>query len=160
MIERPVIHFRLEGGHLAPPPNDSPLLFKPFRLIPLPAVPKPANEAGEAAGNSDAAEDSEPPPKLEIQQDNSSDSKQSSDQSTSPSNLSATGDNSDEINFANLDSTFQTTDSHDHSTANAASLAAGVLVFAGTRRWKRQATAASSSSFSRSSRLARKLTQQ
>lgn len=160
MIERPVIHFRLEGGHLAPPPNDSPLLFKPFRLIPLPAVPKPANEAGEAAGNSDAAEDNGQQPKLEIQEDKSSDSTQSSNQSTGSSDLSANDDISHEIEFANLDSAVQAIVTQDHSSSNAASLAAGVLVFAGTRRWKRQATAASSSSFSRSSRLARKLTQQ
>ena len=157
MIERPVIHFRLEGGHLAPPPNDSPLLFKPFKLIPLPAVPKPANDAGEAAGDSDGAEEGDQSPKIEIQEENSSDSTRSSDLSTSFNNLSATGDTSDGIEFSSLDSVVQPTASLESSWASAASLAAGVLVFAGTQRWTRRSKEAASSSFSRSARLARKL---
>lgn len=157
MIERPVIHFRLEGGHLAPPPNDSPLLFKPFKLIPLPAAPKPANDAGEAAGESDGAEESEQSPKIEIQEENSSDSTRSSGLSTSSGNLSATDDNRDGIEFSNLDSAVQTTASLDSSSASTASLAAGVLVFAGTQRWARRSKEAALSPFSRSARLARKL---
>jgi len=154
MIERPVIHFRLEGGHLAPPPNDSPLLFKPFKLIPLPAAPKPANDAGEAAGDSDGAEEGEQSPKIEIQEENSSDSTRSSDLSTSSNNLSATGDG---IEFSSLDSVVQPTASLDSSSASTASLAAGVLVFAGTQRWARRSKEAALSPFSRSARLARKL---
>lgn len=157
MIERPVIHFRLEGGHLAPPPNDSPLLFKPFKLIPLPAAPKAANDAGEATENSDGAEDGEPSPKIEIQEENSSDSTRSSDLSTSSGNLSATDDNSDGIEFSNLDTSLHAAASLDSSSASTASLAAGVLVFAGTRRWTRRSKEAASSPFSRSARLARKL---
>ena len=65
-IPRSVIQFRLESGRLVPPTNDSPNLFKPFKLIPVLKVPKPVqpvppnkpNGNGAAANqNPDAPDD-------------------------------------------------------------------------------------------------------
>ena len=161
MIERPVIHFRLEGGHLAPPPNDSPLLFKPFRLIPVPVVPKPANDAGDAADKPDgAAANDGQQPKIDIADDQMPDGKQSGKQSSDSGNLSAMSEIVDGLRvteFANLNAAVHATEQFEASSSPAASLVAGVLVFAGTRRWRRRTTDISSPSFSRSARLARQL---
>ena len=152
MIERPVIHFRLEGGHLAPPPNDSPLLFKPLRLIPIPVAPKPANGAEEATENADEAADADQQPKSDRPDGNSS--REKSSVSGEMSAIFAAERNSE---FVHLDSAIQTTEPLDASSTPVASLVVGVLVFSSTRRWRRQTTESGSSPFSRTARLARKL---
>ena len=164
VIERPVIHFRLEGGLLAPPPNDSPTLFKPFRLVPVPMNPPPANDAREAVENSDAATDDDQQPMADNPGDKSSDAKQSNEPSLDSSSVSATDSAIDaddlKTEFTNLNLVIHSSDSHDQSSPTAVSLAVGVLVFSGTRRWTRQTTESSTSLFSRSSRLARKFAEQ
>ena len=60
-IPRSVIQFRLESGRLAPPANDSPNLFKPFKLVPVPKVPKKVEPVPPNQPNNDgAAADKDP----------------------------------------------------------------------------------------------------
>jgi hypothetical protein len=56
LIKRTVIEFRLESGRIAPPANDLPTKFKPYRLIPVPKVLKPDQP------NNDGADDNSKKP--------------------------------------------------------------------------------------------------
>jgi hypothetical protein len=158
IIERPVIHFRLEGGHLAPPPNDSPLLFKPFRLIPVPMEPPPANDAGDDAKQPDAADGSQPP-KADLPNDRSKGAKRSEVLPPAVGNLSAIDDINDVRDFdrSQLNVAIEAVEPLDDASSPTLSLAAGVMVFAGTQRWQRQSTNARSPLFSRAARIARQI---
>lgn len=148
LIERPVIQFRLESGRLAPPANDLPNLFKPFRLIPVPKVPKPdapndnngAAEAADKLDDSDAQADATPAFQHEA----------TASGPIPPEALTSDPNASVNDSASNLPAV------EDHASSSTAPFAAGVLVFAGTRWRQSRFKPSGTSLFSKTARLARK----
>ncbi len=150
-IERPVIQFRLEGGSLAPPTDDLPKLFKPFRLIPQTDAPEKAPEKNEgnaeAAGNSDS---SAVVSELKIVEEISPDERQPDDGTTKTDEMSA-------IDGASLGSDTHVLNSGtDDQSVSSLSAVAGVVVLAGAGQWKRRRGESKTTLFSQAARLSRK----
>lgn len=144
VIERQVIRFRLEAGRLAPPPDDSPTLFKPFRLIPLPAVPEAMpddTEDGTDRSDTNSAE-------------GSAATDLSTDDNAGLAALSSNDAGSLTTPVRVDDAAMIATEIPESSSSNTAALAAGILVFASERCWRRSSWK-NSSAFSKAARWTR-----
>jgi hypothetical protein len=166
LIERPVIQFRLESGHLAPPTDDSLKDFKPqkpFRLIPV--TPPPEIDASDNSDSMDGnADDNRDGPNESNDLRDSSAFLERPDpflpkvKSFREQTSVNTADTSEEFpNFLNPEKIERGISFENDSFAtDASSLGAGVLIFAGTRRWQRRASQPTTNQFSQASRLSRK----
>lgn len=140
-IERPVVQFRLEGGRLTPPANDSQELSKPFRLVPVPVPapkPMPAEDAAdEMSDDNDSAKANEalPSPGFE--------SSSIAEPQWGPDLLDSTTEIPHES-------------SNNSAFAYASSLVAGALILLGKRGRRSRFMQQGASRFSRSARLIRK----
>lgn len=142
-IPRSVIQFRLESGRLAPPANDSPNVFKPFRLIPVPKVPKPDKPNEEDAGAAESPEPSlnEPNPKPKANPMSEEMSGLWNDQPAETEHLESIAVS--EVQVAG-------------SATDLTEASAGLLMFVGARFRKSRFKPSGLSLFSRTARMARK----
>ena len=145
-IERQVIQFRLEGGRLTPPANDSLPTFKPLRLVPVPEAPPQALPENDDVDDqpsefdvSDAA--------IQVPESALDSRSAGADQIMPelPQSASDRSPKSDEPGTAETGISQETT-----------CAAAGVLVFSGTRWWQSRFSQRGTSRFSLAARLARK----
>lgn len=150
LIERPVIQFRLESGRIAAPADEAQPTFQPFKLIPVPAAPNPADPAnnGDEGANFNADENPGENTGLNDQSDAS--------RLMEDTRIELPKTNEFRSSLSSPEK-FEPTTDPDSTSTGTASMAAGVLVFAGTRRLQRRPTPTNSSLFSNASRLTRKL---
>lgn len=152
MIERPVIRFRLEGGRLAPPPDDAPKLIKPFRLIPIPAPIAPDQPDANGADAAGLMPDDDSDSTASLQPDGSAGFAFSGQPTTAAfrSDILST-----EMDSATREGHVSSADSETWETSTpSTSVAAGVAMFAVSRRWDRFNTP-KQSLFSKAARWAR-----
>lgn len=168
LIERPVIQFRLESGRIATPADEALRIFQPLKLVPVPVAPKPADPASNDAdaANADGGEDqndgrgfNDRPDSAQPSDDTSAElptNKKSPERSLSPATDPADSDDPSVIIPDSSREELVPTTQLDSSSAEATSLAAGVLILAGSRRFKRRSNPTNSSLFSNASRWTRK----
>ena len=164
LIERPVIQFRLESGRLAPPANDSPTLFKPFRLIPVPKVPKPDKPVKPDADGA-AADDMNPDTQPDPEEDPSNDEMSALPGERGPSPLlSGTALAAGQLHSGTAPAAGDLLTDHpitdhppiDSDPSDTSALAVGLGFAAGLRWRKNRFNPFGTSPFSRAARLARK----
>ncbi len=160
-IPRSVIQFRLESGRLAPPANDSPNLFKPFKLIPVPKAPKPVppdqpnNNGADADQKPDASDDGNQKPSndemsaLPLQE-------RPSDTAFTVSGTAIAAVDSFVLSDTAIDVGDSTIELDESASSESTPLAVGLLMMAGTRRRKTRFNPFGSALFSKTARLARK----
>ena len=160
LIERPVIQFRLESGRVSPQGDDALQLLKPFKLIPIP-INLPPDGDGNADGddndmNANAESNGQSDADVRLEESPADLPKNQTipdpffDPATDPDESE---DNSEQLSPGEHSKVGPTSE-FDSTTSSAAALTAGVLIFATTHR--RPATK-TSSLFSKTSRLTRKL---
>ncbi len=166
-IPRSVIQFRLESGRLAPPANDSPNLFKPFKLIPVPKVLQPVQPVPPNKPNANGAADDQNPDAPNDGNPKPSDDELSalplherhSDASSWLGPLSGTAlaaVNSISLSGTALAAGDSTIESETSDSSESSPMAVGLLLMAGTRWRKNRFNPLGSSLFSKTARLARK----
>lgn len=156
-IERPVIQFRLESGRLAPAENDAPNLFRPLRLVPLPAPEEmPQDEDSEPSDvpAEDREDDSAGLDRIPLH-DREFDLTDAASVSEARefSAIMAVDQNSE---LTALPAAIQMPDHDEATSSEVAALGMGVLMFSGVRRWKNRLARPRGSLFSKSARFARK----
>jgi hypothetical protein len=150
-IPRSVIQFRLESGRLAPPANDSPNLFKPFKLVPLQSAPKPVPPVPPNNPNGNGATPNKNPNAPDGGIQKSSDDEMSAlpfDERHSDASFALSG-----TALAAVDATVAAAESGSSETSP---IAAGLLLLASTRWRKNRFNPFGTSQFSKTARLARK----
>ena len=175
-IPRSVIQFRLESGRLAPPANDSPILFKPFKLIPVPKDPpvqpvppnKPNPNGAAADKNPDASDDGIQKPSddemsaLPLHERHSdtdftlSGTALAAGESFAVSGTALAAVDSFPISGTALAAGESTIESDTSNSSETAPMAVGLLLVAGTRWRKNRFNPFGTSLFSKTARLTRK----